>query len=41
MTEVMERASEYTGYACLSVRHLLDPEVIVLGGGVVEACGSG
>ncbi len=39
VTEVMERASEYTGYACLSVRHLLDPEVIVLGGGVVEACG--
>ncbi len=26
------------GYACLTVRHLLDPEVIVLGGGLVEAC---
>jgi glucokinase len=38
VTEVMERASEITGYACLSVRHLLDPEVIVLGGGVIEAC---
>ncbi len=38
VTEIMERASETTGYACLSVRHLLDPEVIVLGGGVVEAC---
>jgi glucokinase len=38
VTEVMERASEITGYACLSVRHLLDPELIVLGGGVVEAC---
>ena len=38
VTEVMDRASETTGYACLSVRHLLDPEVIVLGGGVVEAC---
>lgn len=39
VAEVMRRASEVLGYACLSVRHLLDPEVIVLGGGVVEACG--
>ena len=38
VTEIMERASEITGYACLSVRHLLDPEVTVLGGGVIEAC---
>ena len=38
VTEVMRRASEILGYACLTVRHLLDPEVIVLGGGVVEAC---
>ncbi len=39
VTEVMHRASEIIGYACLTVRHLIDPEVIVLGGGVVEACG--
>jgi glucokinase len=39
VTEVMRRASELIGYACLTVRHLIDPEVIVLGGGVVEACG--
>ena len=39
VTEVMRRASEVLGYACLTVRHLLDPEVIVLGGGVMEACG--
>ena len=26
------------GYACLTARHLLDPAVIVLGGGVIEAC---
>jgi len=39
VTEVMRNASEVIGYACLTVRHLLDPEVIVLGGGVVEACG--
>jgi glucokinase len=36
--EVLGAASEVIGYACLTVRHLLDPEVIVLGGGVVEAC---
>ncbi len=39
VAEVMRRASEVLGHACLTVRHLLDPEVIVLGGGVVEACG--
>ena len=38
VTKVMRRASEVVGHACLTVRHLLDPEVIVLGGGVVEAC---
>ncbi len=37
--EVLQRAAELLGYACLSVRHLLDPEVIILGGGVIEACG--
>lgn len=36
--EVMTRAAEFIGEACLQIRHLLDPEVIVLGGGVVEAC---
>jgi glucokinase len=39
VTGVMRRAAEMLGYACLTVRHLLDPEVIVLGGGVIEACG--
>jgi glucokinase len=38
VTEVMRRASEVLGYACITVRHLIDPEVIVLGGGVIEAC---
>jgi glucokinase len=37
--EVLGRASEVLGHACLTVRHLIDPEVVVLGGGVVEACG--
>ncbi len=36
--EVVHRAAEVLGYACLTVRHLLDPELIVLGGGVLEAC---
>ncbi|MGB2821398.1 MAG: ROK family protein, partial [Phycisphaerae bacterium] len=39
VVEVMRRAAEITGYACLSIRHLIDPEVIILGGGVIEACG--
>ena len=37
--EVLSRAAEVLGYACLTVRHVLDPEVLVLGGGVMEACG--
>lgn len=36
--EVMRHAAETLGAACLTIRHLIDPEVIVLGGGVVEAC---
>jgi len=39
VTEVLRRAAEVIGYACLTVRHLIDPGVIVLGGGVMEACG--
>lgn len=38
VTEVMQRASAVIGNACLTIRHLIDPEVIVLGGGVIEAC---
>ena len=38
VTTVMRYASQMIGYACLTVRHLLDPEVIILGGGVMEAC---
>jgi glucokinase len=36
--EVMRHAAEVLGYACLNVRHLIDPEAIVFGGGVIEAC---
>jgi len=38
VTEVMRRAAETLGWACVNVRHLIDPEVILLGGGVIEAC---
>lgn len=38
VTEVLHRAAEVLGLACVNVRHLIDPEAIVLGGGVVEAC---
>ena len=38
VTEVVRRAAAVLGYACLTVRHLIDPEVIILGGGVIEAC---
>lgn len=36
---IVGRASEVIAYACLNVRHLIDPEWIILGGGVIEACG--
>jgi glucokinase len=36
--EILRHAGEVLGHACLTVRHLIDPAVIVLGGGVVEAC---
>ncbi len=39
VTKVMRKAAEVMGHACLSIRHLIDPEVLVFGGGVVEACG--
>ena len=38
VTGVMRRAAEVLGYACVNIRHLIDPEAIVLGGGVIEAC---
>ena len=38
VTEVLHRAAEVLGHACVNIRHLIDPEAIVLGGGVIEAC---
>ena len=37
--QVVRRAAEYIGHACVNIRNVIDPEVIVLGGGVIEACG--
>jgi glucokinase len=36
---VMKETARILGYGCLTLRHVLDPEIIVLGGGVMEACG--
>ncbi len=36
--KVLRDAARLLGVACLNIRHLVDPEVIVLGGGVIEAC---
>jgi glucokinase len=38
VSQVVRHASQVLGHACVNVRHLIDPEVIVLGGGVIEAC---
>jgi len=38
VTAIMHYVSQVIGHACLTVRHLLDPEVIILGGGLIEAC---
>lgn len=37
--EIMSIASTYLGFACISIKHLFDPAMIVLGGGLIEACG--
>lgn len=39
VTDVVRRASYLLGLATASVLHVVDPEVIVFGGGVIEACG--
>ena len=39
VTDVVKRASYLLGFAGASVIHVVDPEVIVFGGGVIEACG--
>jgi glucokinase len=38
-TMIMDRACEYIGIATANIIHVLNPEIIVLGGGVFEALG--
>jgi glucokinase len=37
--KVLGGAAEALGHACVTFRHLFDPDVFVFGGGVMEACG--
>jgi glucokinase len=36
--KILNAAAQHIGIACISIRHIFDPEMIVLGGGVMEAC---
>ena len=36
---VMNEVCQVLGQACVSLRHVLNPEMIIFGGGVIEACG--
>jgi glucokinase len=38
-TKLLRRSAKAVGHSCISLQHLLNPQVIVLGGGVMEACG--
>ena len=39
VTEIIRDVCEILGQACISLRHLINPEVILFGGGLIEACG--
>ncbi len=39
VTRIIKQASKALGEACISIMHIVDPEYIILGGGVIEACG--
>ncbi|MBI3563639.1 MAG: ROK family protein [Elusimicrobia bacterium] len=39
VTRVMRQAAERLGEGVVAIRHCFDPELFVLGGGVIEACG--
>lgn len=37
--EVLTHAAQIIGLACVTVIYLVDPEALIMGGGVIEACG--
>lgn len=37
--EIMTRVGHYLGQGVLTIRHCLNPDLVILGGGVIEACG--
>jgi glucokinase len=39
VTRIMRDVAVTLGKACISLRHVFNPELIILGGGVIEACG--
>lgn len=39
VTDIMKRVAESFGLACVTLRHIFDPQVIIFGGGLTEACG--
>lgn len=36
---VIDEACDVLGKACISMRHIFNPQMIIFGGGVIEACG--
>lgn len=39
VTKILRKVAKTIGNACISLKHILNPDLIILGGGVIEACG--